>query len=60
VWSENQKQQIQICAQLLEVAGQKKNMDAPDTHARLVRGQSRNVQEKLRALSREEVTGQNK
>jgi hypothetical protein len=35
-------------------------MDAPDTHARLVRGQSRNVQEKLRALSREEVTGQNK
>jgi hypothetical protein len=59
VWSENQKQQIQICAQLLEVTGQEKKVGAPDTHARLVRGQSRSVQENLRALSREEVTGQN-
>jgi hypothetical protein len=48
VWSENQKQQrkkIQICVQMLEVTGQEK-MGANDTHAWLVRGHSRNVQEK--------------
>jgi hypothetical protein len=66
VWSENQKQQreerkkIQICAQLLEVTGQGKKMGAPDTHAWLVRGQSRNVQEKSARAAGGEVTGQGK
>jgi hypothetical protein len=49
VWSENQKQQRKKkfkFAQLLEVTGQEKKLGAPDTHAWLVRGQSRNVQEK--------------
>jgi hypothetical protein len=51
VWSENQKQQREDAKRIFKFArsGWKRldrKMGAPDTHAWLVRGQSRNVQEK--------------